>query len=604
MMSSSGPEPTPAWHAPAAACARPTAAEVAGWVVLLVWLWVSRLHVAPAILFEWDSANYALGIADLDVFNHQPHPPGYPIYTLLLRGLSLLAPSETGPFLLANGLFGSATLFLLGWMLRRSCGPLIALLTAAAFSVCPQFWHQGAVSTAYVAECFCSVSCMAVALALVRGQIPAHLAALLTALLLGIRPSGALSFTPVLFLAGLMRWPGWAGFARAAGAFCVGCALWFFPLVAFGGGWDRYWEATSALYTWQRNTAAAVSPLLNGAVLLRFLADGLNLLLLAVGLNLAIHLWQRRSRRGLRSVTLLLVWFMPGALIYTFYHLAKSGYVLTLMPVPFVAGALALVNARRRLPRYGRRALLIANGVIVALYVVLNVGAFYMAVPAELVRRQDAHMGLPDKVRLLGDYGRHGLRYQTYPQQRVREILADLDQRKDLSIFLFGAHELHRIAMVHHPTHRLIAASLGHQHALYSPPTPHWPGTFGDFQSQVLQPMQYEPSPPRATCVHAAFDRLIIARGKQELELELRPGSAPRRLVIFYPGPSHRLRVGDGMVPVRERHVGRGFHAWEFRPVGLDGTLDLAVQDPAARRGSCEFPGGTKPGEAAHSKGR
>ena len=596
--------PEPSWHDPSPPGGRIAAVEVMGWAALITWLWVSRLGVAPPILFEWDSANYALGMADLDVFNHQPHPPGYPIYTLLLRGLSLISPSETGPFLLANGLFGSATLVLLGWMLRRSCGPLLALLTAAAFSVCPQFWHQGAVATAYVAECFCSVGCMAVALALVRGLIPAHLAALLLALVLGIRPSGALSFTPLLFLAGLMRWPGWGGFVRAAGAFCVGCALWFFPLVAFGGGWDRYWEATSALYTWQRNTAAAVSPLLNGAVLLRFMLDGLNLLLGAVLLNITVHLWLRRARGGLHTAALLLVWFLPGALIYTFYHLAKSGYVLTLMPVPFVAGAMALAAARRRLTPRWRRALLAANALIVSLYMVLNVGAFYTAVPAELMHRKDARLDLPMHVRLLGDYGLHGLRYQTYPQVQVREILAGLDPRKDLAVFLFGAHELHRIAMVHHPAHRMAAVSLGHMQALFSPPTPQWPGTFGDLQTEVLQPMRHEPSPPRATCVHAAFDRLIIARGNKELELIMRPGTSPRRLVIFYPGPSRRLLVGEGIVPVRARHVGRNFFAWELNPKGLAGMLDLAAMSSATRRATCRPPGGTKAGAASHSRRR
>ncbi len=589
-----------AWWEPGEPGPRPARWEICAWALLLVWLWVSRLTVAPDVLFEWDSVNYALGMAEFDVYDHQPHPPGYPLYTLLLRGLGLLTSTETGPFLLANGLFGSATLLMLAWIIRRNVGPLLTLVTAAAFSVCPQFWHQGAVSSAYLAECFCSVGCMAVALALMRGRLGPAPAALLASFLLGFRPSGALSFMPLLLLSLGTCWPGWRGFASAAGAFSVGCALWFFPLVAFGGGWESYWEATSALYAWQRNTAAAVSPLYNGGVLLRFLVDGMNLLLAALLLNLVLAAALARGHGWRRTCALFGAWFLPGAAVYTFYHLAKSGYVLTLMPISFAALSLALGAALPHLRRPWRKAVLAANGLVLVIYLGLNTAAFYLAVPEELYRHPDPLIPVPDPVLLLGDYGRHGLRYQTHPQQRVKEILSGMDPRKDLSIFLFGAHELHRIAMYHHPDHRLIATSLGHRLALAAPPTAQWPGGFGDFQTEVLKPMEYEPTPPRATCIHAIYDRLVLGRGEGELSFWLGRSMVPRRLVIFYTAPASRIMTGLGIGQVRRHRVGGGFYALELKTPGLGGTLEIIDNSPQTRRLACKRIDGTGNADGVH----
>jgi len=582
------------WWAPSGPSRPPGALELAAWAALLAWLWISRWTVCPGVLYEWDSVNYALGAADFDVFNHQPHPPGYPLYTLLLRCLGVLTPgSETAPFLLANGLFGSATLLLMGWMLRRHLGPAGALLAAATFSVCPQFWHQGAVSTAYVAECFCSVGCMAVALALVRRELRPAPAALVAALLLGVRPSGALSFMPLLLLALYMSWPGWRGLLVAAATFSGGCALWFFPMVALGEGWARYWEATSALYAWQQDTMASVSAVYNGSVLLRFLTDGMNLLLVALLLNAAAAVAVARGPGWRRTCALLAAWFLPGASIYTFYHLAKSGYVLTLMPISFVATGLALGAATRALPRRWARGLLAINGVVLALYLALNISAFYLAVPAELHRHRAARIPLPNPVLLLGDYGRLGLQYQTYPQRQIKRIIGSLDRDRDLVLFLFGAHELHRIAMFHHPDHRIIATSLGHLRALSRPRSAHWPGSFGEFQTDVLRPMQHEPSPPRATCVHALYDRLVLGRGGTELELPLGRAARPRRLIIVYPAPETRVRLGLGVELEARPHVGGGFHAVEVTTPGLKESLAIQDNDAGERLRACfERPDG------------
>ena len=38
--------------------------------------------------------NFALGVRSFDVAHHQPHPPGYPIFIAMGKGVHRLIPSE------------------------------------------------------------------------------------------------------------------------------------------------------------------------------------------------------------------------------------------------------------------------------------------------------------------------------------------------------------------------------------------------------------------------------------------------------------------------------------------------------------------------------
>jgi len=42
-----------------------------------------HLPLLPSTLEDIDSVNFALGVRAFDVANHQPHPPGYPVYIAL-----------------------------------------------------------------------------------------------------------------------------------------------------------------------------------------------------------------------------------------------------------------------------------------------------------------------------------------------------------------------------------------------------------------------------------------------------------------------------------------------------------------------------------------
>src|SRR5262245_38088479 len=63
-------------------------------VLLAVVFLAFHLPYLPASLEDLDSVNFALGIRHFDVAEHQPHPPGYPLFIALAKGVHLFVSRE------------------------------------------------------------------------------------------------------------------------------------------------------------------------------------------------------------------------------------------------------------------------------------------------------------------------------------------------------------------------------------------------------------------------------------------------------------------------------------------------------------------------------
>ena len=99
-----------------------------------------HLPFLPQSLEDLDSVNFALGIRDFDVANHQPHPPGYPLWVAAARIVAKLTPGIPGALSVLALLFSAGGLFFF-WLTVRELsteGQSIWLVPLLAFS--PPVW--------------------------------------------------------------------------------------------------------------------------------------------------------------------------------------------------------------------------------------------------------------------------------------------------------------------------------------------------------------------------------------------------------------------------------------------------------------------------------
>ena len=331
----------------------------------------AHLALLPPALEDLDSVNFALGIRDFDVAQHQPHPPGYPAFIAAgklsaatlgrlgvaspdVRGLAAL--SAVGGALSLVWLFG----FFRGLPRRareRDAEPdepaLSAVIATILVGCCPLVWFNSArpmSDMAGLAVAFSAFYFLIRALGEEGGGRAATAGALLAALSVGFRSQMALLTGPLLLLVLVLR-RRHALAMIAAGA--AGVLIWAVPLIVLSGGLARYlaslggqagddftgvvmlWTNPSprvaleaALYTFVRPWG---SPVLGGLMI--ELATG--------------GLWIM-ARRDRRAVGLLAIAFGPYAVFHLLFQEPLTiRYALPLIPVTAYLAATLIASARR-----------------------------------------------------------------------------------------------------------------------------------------------------------------------------------------------------------------------------------------------------------------
>ena len=217
-----------------------------------------HLPYLPASLEDLDSINFALGIRQFDVAHHQPHPPGYPLFILVAKGVHAVVPAEATALALVSVAAGALGVLALAALYRRldSAGtpwrwPVASVGVAMTT---PLYWFTAVrpLSDSSGLTAALAVQAMTLAATSPRGLA---IAAFCAGLATGLRSQVAWLTLPLLILQGL-RVQG-AGLKRTGTSsalslqplalsltlFVAGVLLWFVPLVLVSGGPSAYWHA-------------------------------------------------------------------------------------------------------------------------------------------------------------------------------------------------------------------------------------------------------------------------------------------------------------------------------------------------------------------------
>jgi hypothetical protein len=237
-----------------------------------------HLPYLPASLEDLDSINFALGVRQFDVAQHQPHPPGYPLFILAAKVAHALIPSEAKALAAISVVAGALGIFAIAILFARlrlddeprSDGWLVAATALAV--ACPLYWFTAArpLSDMTGLAATLAVQVMIVGARTDRDLIAAAFCAALAA---GIRSQVVWLTVPLLVVRGVMKplhqgnrhHGGHGGHGGPVGssqdasfvspvssvvpslrilaAYVVGALVWAIPLVLLTGGPAAYWRA-------------------------------------------------------------------------------------------------------------------------------------------------------------------------------------------------------------------------------------------------------------------------------------------------------------------------------------------------------------------------
>ena len=225
-----------------------------------------HLPYLPQSLEDLDSINFALGVRHFDVAEHQPHPPGYPVFIAIAKAVHAFGVSELTALAVVSvigGVVGVFALALLFAALERTRDPRRWLPPALVAMTAPLYWFtavrplsdmaglaaalavQVVTIEARTATAFAAAAFAAGVAAGIRSQV-----VWLTVPLLALRAVGSLRAAVGAWGSGLavdgQLAPSPEPRRRtlaATAAYAAGVAAWFVPLVVISGGPAGYWRA-------------------------------------------------------------------------------------------------------------------------------------------------------------------------------------------------------------------------------------------------------------------------------------------------------------------------------------------------------------------------
>ena len=221
--------------------------------------------LAPS-LEDIDSINFALGLRHFDVANHQPHPPGYPVYIALGRAslavIRLVAPSldlarSEALALSVWSALGGGIAMLAAWSLFAEIGRVrtapssffrvggISLWATALLAASPLFWMSGLRPLSDMPGLALAMVAQALALKGMNERRALIIAALLAGVAAGVRVQTVCLTMPIVIAAAWsQRRAGiWWLASRPLAASALGVSVWAIPLLALSGGLDGYLRA-------------------------------------------------------------------------------------------------------------------------------------------------------------------------------------------------------------------------------------------------------------------------------------------------------------------------------------------------------------------------
>lgn len=162
-------------------------------IVLAVLCAATRLLALARSFWDWDEALFMLGMRDYDVTQHQPHPPGFPVYIAMAKLLRVFVASDFRALqavnLIAAMLVFPAVFFFARELRFRFSTSAIAGLLFAFF---PNVWFFGGGAFSDVPSIVLVLFAVTLLLRGVRDRNAYFLGTLLLALAIGIRPQNFL----------------------------------------------------------------------------------------------------------------------------------------------------------------------------------------------------------------------------------------------------------------------------------------------------------------------------------------------------------------------------------------------------------------------------
>ena len=401
---------------------------------------ILRLPFTSKYLYNMDAGHFALALENYNITVHQPHPPGYFLYVMMGRVLSLFIKDGNLVFVVISIFFSGLTVAVLYYLGKEMFNNRTGIFAALIALTSPDLWFYSEVASTYVLEAFFSTFIALLCWRIYKGE---HryiwLSVIALAVAGGIRQNTMVFLLPLwLFSVKEVRI---RKIVASVGLLTGCCLLWFVPMLIMTGGWNAYQEAFNELWMFHTGRKSVFEIGLNAIRIfspLVFFSTiyGIGVGVPVIGLATCFLIINKRvSSLDGKKLAFFSLWIAPSLLFYLLIHFHEhSGYVLIYLPALFILIALSADYSGVHFRKIMKKDL--ATSIIIAVIIVNSALFFFSKSPVsyQQIRKHNVNIPImlnsikahkPDKTAIfIFTYWNYGYRQIMYylPEYRVYQV--------------------------------------------------------------------------------------------------------------------------------------------------------------------------------------
>jgi len=279
---------------------------------------ITRLALMDPFPFNMDNGQFAFAVRNgFDISLHQPHPPGYFLYVMTAKVVSLFPGDPFTALCVLSAVASGLFVPFIYLTAHRMFGRRAALAAGVIALTSPLLWLDGLVGLTYTVEAMASAL---IALTGLKAREGETRYLWLSALILGI--AGGFRQTTIVFM-----YPLWLYCASAQGAqkafyahllVAAGALSWLIPMLLASGGLEGYLSAVATQVNRSVWNGLSANVAVHHAAIQFYSASWA----LMAGLIPLLHVLYKRIRSGIplesdpSNARFLLFWILPALVFY------------------------------------------------------------------------------------------------------------------------------------------------------------------------------------------------------------------------------------------------------------------------------------------------